>query len=186
VAATNHRWRSCCGQRLHSPLARAQVTGHCGFDAVEPTRPRRDQLSAMEAFYRDEGFEPRGMGEEILPRKSPAAVISRAYAASGHATAAPPTSVMNSRRFMCPVPRYGAAYPAGLPRIPRRDWPGPWGKPELALAGPSMCLGPNQNSTGAVRTGGCLKLHGWLVSLRRGQPPLRPARRTRLSPASGS
>jgi hypothetical protein len=39
-----------------------------------------------------------------------------ARAASGHAAAAPPSSVMNARRFMCPVPRYGAAFPAGLPR----------------------------------------------------------------------
>src|SRR5262245_21186845 len=38
-----------------------------------------------------------------------------ARAASGHA-AAPPSKAMNSRRFMCPVPRYGAACPAGLPR----------------------------------------------------------------------
>jgi hypothetical protein len=53
VAATNRRWRSSFGQRLHSPLARARVAGHCGFDAVEPTRPKRDQRCAMEAFYRD-------------------------------------------------------------------------------------------------------------------------------------
>jgi hypothetical protein len=39
-----------------------------------------------------------------------------ARAASGHAAAAPPRSLINSRRFMCPVPRYGAACPAGLPR----------------------------------------------------------------------
>jgi hypothetical protein len=45
------------------------------------------------------------MGEEILPRKSPAAVISRAYAATGHA--APPSSDMSS-------PQVGARICNGL------------------------------------------------------------------------
>jgi hypothetical protein len=75
------------------------------------------------------------MGEEILPRKSPAAVISRAYAATGHA-AAPPSSVMNARRLM---PNIGGSSnrlvspSVGLPHAQHASERrlGPWGRPEL-------------------------------------------------------
>jgi len=45
-----------------------------------------------------------------------AKVCDDRIAARAPRAATPPRSLINSRRFMCPVPRYGAACPAGLPR----------------------------------------------------------------------
>src|SRR5262245_8070168 len=73
-----------------------------------------------------------------------------ARAASGHAAAAPPISVMNSRRLM---PDKGFLPPAWrepnelvyrMISLPPSGRASPWDRPELCciavLAGPSMCL----------------------------------------------
>jgi hypothetical protein len=59
--------------------------------ARDRTNAARERISTHEAQF---AF--------ILPRKSPAAVISRAYAATGHAAAAPPSSVMKSLAHLVP------------------------------------------------------------------------------------
>jgi hypothetical protein len=56
----------------------------------------------------------------ILLRKSPAAVISRAYAATGHAAAAPPSSVMKSLAHL--VPRTTDGCSGGYGSLPSREF----------------------------------------------------------------
>src|SRR5262249_49074061 len=89
-ARTNHR---------DEPTHSRSVSKLFFFPTCFPTR-RKKRL-----FY----------GHFVRDARSPA-LPAAARAASGQVAAAPPRSVMRSRRFMCPVPRYGAACPAGLPR----------------------------------------------------------------------
>jgi hypothetical protein len=62
-------------------------------------RRERDQLPHPWVHLQDTFHFALILEARILPRKSPAAVISRAYAANGHA-AAPPSVAKNFRRPM--------------------------------------------------------------------------------------